>query len=138
EIFTSKVPNAGPSRDWLKIVATPRARNKIRQWFSRERREDAIENGREELAKALRKEGLPVQKLASSAQLQKLGESMNYVDLDALHAAIGEGHVSAKSVAQRLARELHAGDAEVQLPTTARQPRRPSRRNHAGVHVEGL
>ena len=67
EIFTSKVPSAGPSRDWLKIVVTPRARNKIRQWFSRERREDAIESGREELTKALRKEGLPVQKLSQLA-----------------------------------------------------------------------
>ena len=69
EIFTSKVPSAGPSRDWLKIVVSPRARNKIRQWFSRERREDAIESGREELTKALRKEGLPVQKLANSPVL---------------------------------------------------------------------
>ena len=66
EIITSKVPSAGPSRDWLHIVRSPRARNKIRQWFSRERREDAIENGREELAKALRREGLPLQKLATS------------------------------------------------------------------------
>ena len=138
EIFTSKVPSAGPSRDWLKIVVTPRARNKIRQWFSRERREDAIETGREELTKALRKEGLPVQKLTNSPLLAKLAESMNYTDLDALHAAIGEGHVSARSVAQRMARELRGGDHEVQLPTTARQPRRPSRRQAIGVHVEGL
>ena len=63
EIFTSKSPTAGPSRDWLQIVASSRARNKIRQWFSRERREDAIETGREELAKALRREGLPLQKI---------------------------------------------------------------------------
>src|SRR5205814_2161115 len=112
---TSKVPSAGPSRDWLQIVATPRARNKIRQWFSRERREDAIETGRDELVKALRKEGLPVQKLASSSQMVKLAETMNYTDLDALHAAIGEGHVSAKAVAQRLARELRGGEAELQL-----------------------
>src|SRR3954451_17495538 len=138
EIFTSKVEGAGPSRDWLKIVVTPRARNKIRQWFSRERREDAIENGREELAKALRREGLPVQKLASSPDLLKLGQTMNYLDLDALHAAIGENHVSARSVAQRLAREMRSGDAELQLPTTARQPRRQSNRETAGVHVEGL
>ncbi|MDQ1396613.1 MAG: diphosphokinase / guanosine-3,5-bis(diphosphate) 3-diphosphatase [Acidimicrobiaceae bacterium] len=138
EIFTSKVPNAGPSRDWLKIVATPRARNKIRQWFSRERREDAIESGREELSKALRKEGLPAQKLSSSSQLQKLGETMNYLDLESLHAAIGENHVSARSIAQRLARDLRGGDAEVQMPTTARQPRRPSKRQTVGVHVEGL
>src|SRR4051794_34793785 len=139
EIFTSKVEGAGPSRDWLKIVVTPRARNKIRQWFSRERREDAIETGRDELTKALRKEGLPVQKLAQSQQIVKLSETMNYLDLDSLHAAIGEGHVSAKSVAQRLVRELRGGEAEVQLPSTARQPRRPNRkRSTVGVHVEGL
>jgi guanosine-3',5'-bis(diphosphate) 3'-pyrophosphohydrolase len=138
EIFTSKVPSAGPSRDWLMIVVTPRARNKIRQWFSRERREDAIETGREELMKALRREGLPLQKLASSPVLAKLAESMNYADLDSLHAAIGEHHVSAKSVAQRLARELRGGEHEEQLPATARQPRRPSGRQPVGVYVEGL
>ncbi len=136
EIFTSKVPSAGPSRDWLKVVVTPRARSKIRQWFSRERREDAIESGRDELTKALRKEGLPVQKLSSSTVLAAIGESMNYADLEALHAAIGEGHVSAQSIAQRMARDLRAGDQEEQLPTTARQPRRTVARQ--GVHVEGL
>jgi guanosine-3',5'-bis(diphosphate) 3'-pyrophosphohydrolase len=137
EIFTSKVPSAGPSRDWLKIVVTPRARNKIRQWFSRERREDAIENGRDELAKALRKEGLPVQKVSSSPMLVAMAATMNYVDLEALHAAIGDGHVSARSVAQRLARELRGGDHEEQLPATVRQPRR-TKVQSAGVHVEGL
>jgi GTP diphosphokinase / guanosine-3',5'-bis(diphosphate) 3'-diphosphatase len=136
-VFTSKVPSAGPSRDWLKIVVTPRARNKIRQWFSRERREDAIESGREELTKAVRKEGLPVQKLASSAALLEIARSMNYTDMDAFCAAIGEGNVSARSIAQRLARELHGGDSEVQIPTTARRPRRASRQG-VGVHVEGL
>jgi len=138
EVFTSKVPSAGPSRDWLKIVVTPRARNKIRQWFSRERREDAIESGREDLTRALRKEGLPVQKLSSSAMLLGVAEAMNYTDLDALHAAIGENHVSAQSIAQRVARELRGGEHELQLPTTARQPRRPSGRQGIGVHVEGL
>jgi len=138
EVFTSKVAGAGPSRDWLKIVVTPRARNKIRQWFSRERREDAIENGRDELTKALRREGLPVQKVAASAVIPKVAEAMNYADLDALHAAIGEGHVSAKSVAQRIGRELRGGDHEEQLPSTARQPRPSRRKQTVGVHVEGL
>ncbi|MBV8159533.1 MAG: bifunctional (p)ppGpp synthetase/guanosine-3',5'-bis(diphosphate) 3'-pyrophosphohydrolase [Acidimicrobiia bacterium] len=138
EVFTSKVAGAGPSRDWLKIVVTPRARNKIRQWFSRERREDAIENGRDELTKALRREGLPVQKVAASAVIPKVAEAMNYADLDALHAAIGEGHVSAKSVAQRISRELRGGDHEEQLPSTARQPRPSRRKQTVGVHVEGL
>ena len=138
EVFTSKVPSAGPSRDWLRMVVTPRARNKIRQWFSRERREDAIEAGREELSKALRREGLPVQKLSSSPVLSQVAVAMNYVDLEAFHAAIGDGHVSAKSVAQRVARELRGGDHEEQLPSTARQPRRPRGRQAVGVHVEGL
>jgi GTP pyrophosphokinase len=138
EIFTSKVPSAGPSRDWLKIVVSPRARNKIRQWFSRERREDAIESGRDELAKALRKEGLPVQKLTNSPVLVRVAEALNYADLDALHAAIGENHVSAQSIAQRVARELRGGDHEEQLPSTARQPRRVNQRQGVGVHVEGL
>ena len=138
EVFTSKVPSAGPSRDWLRMVVTPRARNKIRQWFSRERREDAMESGREELAKALRREGLPVQKLSSSGVVRQVAEAMNYVDLEAFHAAIGDGHVSAKSVAQRVARELRGGDHEEQLPSTARQPRRPHGRQAVGVHVEGL
>ncbi len=137
EIFTSKVPAAGPSRDWLKIVVTPRARSKIRQWFSRERREDAIESGREELAKAIRREGLPLQKLHGSPLLASLCESLNYADLDALHAAVGEGHVSARSVAQRLARELRGGEHGELLPSTARQPRRTAGGN-GGVHVEGL
>src|SRR5579863_7858370 len=82
EIFTSKDPTAGPSRDWLQIVVSPRARNKIRQWFSRERREDAIDAGREELVKALRREGLPVQKLTASTVLAKLAKEMSYPDLD--------------------------------------------------------
>jgi guanosine-3',5'-bis(diphosphate) 3'-pyrophosphohydrolase len=138
EIFTAKVPSAGPSRDWLKIVVTPRARNKIRQWFSRERREDAIDTGREELTKALRREGLPVQRIAQNGVLVKLAEALNYADLDALHAAIGEGHVSAKSIADRVARDLRGGDLEVQLPSTARQPHRTGRRETAGVFVEGF
>jgi GTP diphosphokinase / guanosine-3',5'-bis(diphosphate) 3'-diphosphatase len=138
EVFTAKVPSAGPSRDWLQIVATPRARNKIRQWFSRERREDAIDNGREELTKALRREGLPVQRIAQTGVLSKLAEALNYTDLDALHVAIGEGHVSAKSIAERVARDLRGADNEVQLPSTARQPRRAGQRAAAGVFVEGL
>jgi GTP diphosphokinase / guanosine-3',5'-bis(diphosphate) 3'-diphosphatase len=140
EIFTSKVEGAGPSRDWLQFVKTPRARSKIRQWFSRERREDAIETGKDELVKALRKEGLPVQKLAGSSVVAKVAEAMSYADLDALHAAIGEGHVSPRTVVQRAQRELRGG--EEQLPVTARRPpRRPPGARHrrtVGVHVEGL
>jgi GTP pyrophosphokinase len=144
EIFTSKVEGAGPSRDWLHIAATPRAVAKIRQWFSRERREDAVDNGREELVKALRREGLPVQKLAAGNVLHDIAKELNYADLDALYAAVGESHVSGKAIAARIARKMREVDTTVEedevLPTTVRQPRRPGSRNRppAGVHVEGL
>ncbi len=141
EIFTSKAPTAGPSRDWLGIVASSRARTKIRQWFSRERREDAIELGREELIKELRREGLPVQKLASERALAELAVTMNYADIDALHAAIGDNRISARAVAQRILRDLRGGVYEEQLPVTARQQpiaARPGRGSAVGVYVEGL
>jgi len=139
EIIASKLPTAGPSRDWADIAVSPRARSKIRQWFSRERRDDAIDMGKEELLKALRREGLPVQKLSASQAMAQLAADMNYADLDALHAAIGDNHVSAKSIAQRLARELRGGDHDEQLPATARQQRQSSRKGRAaGVYVEGL
>ncbi|MBW3536939.1 MAG: bifunctional (p)ppGpp synthetase/guanosine-3',5'-bis(diphosphate) 3'-pyrophosphohydrolase [Actinobacteria bacterium] len=137
EIFTAKVPTAAPSRDWLQFVVTPRARNKIRQWFSRERRSDAIDNGRDELLRAMRKENLPVQKMLGSPLLSEMAEEMHYVDLDSLFAAIGEGHVSARSISQRLARDLRGGDHEEQLPSSVRRPRRTTGRA-TGVYVEGL
>jgi GTP diphosphokinase / guanosine-3',5'-bis(diphosphate) 3'-diphosphatase len=140
EVVTSKVEGAGPSRDWLHVVATPRARNKIRHWFSRTRREDAIDNGREELVKALRREGLPVQKTTSSALLVEVAKSMNYGDLESLHVAIGEGHVAARTIAQRVAREMGAGeedDDDEDVPPARRSS--PTRRSPSvGVHVEGL
>ena len=143
EIFTSKSPTAGPSRDWLQIVASSRARNKIRQWFSRERREDAIENGKEELARALRREGLPLHKLLGSSALREVAESMNLADLDALYATVGENQVSSQSIVQRLLKAVRGGgDADEQLPTTAlpgtSRSTRPGHRTGTGVYVEGL
>ena len=140
EIFTSKVETAGPSQDWLAFVASPRARNKIRQWFSRERRVDMVESGRDDLTDELRRERLPVQQVWKSDELQTVVSELSYVDLDALLAAIGEHHVSAKSVAQRLARALRPDDE--QLPSTVARPRRARSHDDAhadvGVHVEGL
>jgi GTP pyrophosphokinase len=143
EIFTSKVEGAGPSRDWLHIVATPRAGSKIRQWFSRERREDAIESGREELIRALRREGLPVQRLQSGPALADVAKAMNYGDLDALYAAIGENHVSGQAVAARVDKTLREAGSEAEseetLPVTIHQQRRNRVNGHpVGVHVEGL
>lgn len=139
EIFTSKAETAGPSRDWLNMVASSRARTKIRQWFSRERREDALELGREELIKELRREGLPVQKLASEHTLAEMATTMGFADVDALHVAIGDNRISARAVAQRIQRDLRGGIYEEQLPVTARQQAlRSDRSSNVGVYVEGL
>ncbi len=138
EIFTSKVEGAGPSRDWLNVAVTPRARNKIRQWFSRSRRDEAIANGHDELVKAMRRESLPVQRLANSPLLLEVAKALHYADVEALHVAIGENHVSAQSVAQRVAKELRGGEHEEQLPSSIGRPLQPSRRDGPGIHVEGL
>ena len=139
EVVTSKNQSAGPSRDWLALAKSSRAKSKIRQWFQRERRDDAIEGGREELTKALRREGLPIATSLSSSALAAVVAALNLEDLDALYIAIDGGQISAMAVVQRLDRELHGGEAE-QLPTTVAKIPRTSRteRRSAGVYVEGL
>ena len=139
EIVTSKNDNAGPSRDWLNIAQSSRAKSKIRQWFQRERRDDAIEGGREELTKALRREGLPIATSLSSSALDAVIKALGLEDRDALFMSIDSDQISALAVVQRLDRELRGGDAE-QMPTTVTKAPRTSRttRRTAGVYVEGL
>lgn len=139
EIFTSAVEDAGPSRDWLQFVVSPRARNKIRQWFSRERREDMIEAGREELTSELRREGLPVQRIWSSDAFEQELESLNMFDVDTLFAAIGEHHVSARGLAQRISRRIRSDDGDEQLALPTRVDRPDQRqRGTIGIQVEGM
>ncbi|GII58199.1 GTP pyrophosphokinase [Planotetraspora thailandica] len=141
EIFTSKSPDAGPSRDWLKFVKSGRARNKIRQWFSKERRETAIEAGKEAIGRAMRKQGLPLQRLMSGEALLALARDLRYPDVSALYAAVGEGHVAAQSVVQKLVQALGGVDgaeedlAEAAVPT--RLKGRPRANSNAGVIVAG-
>ena len=145
EILTSKAEGAGPSQDWIRFVKTHRAAAKIKQWFSRERREDAIDNGREALVKALRKEGLPANKLLNSASVTDVSELLNYQDVDSLFAAIGEQHVSAKSIVGRLLNHFEESDETEDLAATLpthreRQVGRAKRRKDSkvGVIVEGV
>ena len=102
EILTSKTDGAGPSRDWLSFVKSPRARNKIRQWFSKERREEAIENGKDTLARTIRKQGLGIQRLMSHESFTGIVEQLKYRDIDALYAAVGDGNVSPEQVVKQL------------------------------------
>lgn len=139
EIFTSKVETASPSREWLDFVSSPKARNKIKQWFSRERREDLIEAGREELTRELRRERLPVNRVMEGPQIEAEMAALNYTDLDTLLAAIGEGHVGARAVAQRLAQRFQSVDSDERLPASVRRPTELRRKgNNVGVHVEGF
>jgi guanosine-3',5'-bis(diphosphate) 3'-pyrophosphohydrolase len=139
EIFTTKVEDAGPSRDWLGFVQSPRARSKIKNWFTRERREDMVESGRDELTAELRREGLPVQRIwTSDAFVQEL-EALNMADIDTLFAAIGEHHVSARGFAQRIGRAIRREGSDEQLAMPMRVDRiTPERRGTSGIHVDGL
>lgn len=139
EIFTSKVETASPSREWLEFIASPKARNKIKQWFSRERREDLIEAGREELTRELRRERLPVNRVLEGPQIEAEMAALNYTDLDTLLAAIGEGHVGARAVAQRLTQRFQSGDSDERLPASVRHPAELRRKgNNVGIHVDGF
>jgi len=106
DVLTSKAEGEGPSQDWLKFVVTPRARSKIRQWFSRERREDALEEGREQLHRLMRKQNVPFKRLATEEALHQVSEEMKFPDLGSLYVAVGEGHVSPQSVVARLTRAV--------------------------------
>ena len=140
EIFTSKIEGSGPSQDWLSIVATRSAQTKIRQWFSRERREDAMESGREAVVKAIRREGLPVQKILAATDLDELAASLNYLNRDAMFTAVGEHHLSAESVSGRLAKEMRGATPERDevVATPVRRHRRRTPGGKVGVHVEGF
>ncbi|WP_405059904.1 bifunctional (p)ppGpp synthetase/guanosine-3',5'-bis(diphosphate) 3'-pyrophosphohydrolase [Kribbella sp. NBC_01505] len=143
EVFTSKAQGAGPSRDWLAFVKSPRARNKIKHWFSKERRDESIEHGKDAIAKQLRKEGLPLQRLLSHETLTAVANSLRYPDVTGLYAAVGESHVSAQAVVRRLI-ETYGGEegaaedlAEgLRLPQS-RERRKRSARGDAGVLVKG-
>ena len=106
EVVTNKGDNATPSRDWLSFVKSPRARSKIKAWFTKERREEAIDAGKESIARQMRKAGLPIQKILGGHTLLQLAHDLNYPDIDALYAAVGDGHISASHVIERLETSL--------------------------------
>ena len=138
DIVTNKSPNAAPSRDWLNFVKSPRARSKIKAWFSKERREEAIEAGQESIARQMRKAGLPLQKIFAGQAILELAHEMHFPDIEALYASVGNGHVSAASVIEKLSHQL--GQDE-DLPDEGLEQlfNRPTsaKRNSSGVDVEG-
>ncbi len=140
EIFTSKAEGAGPSQDWQNFVKSARARNKIRQWFSKERREEAIDKGKELLTRAMRKQNLPLQRLLSHDALLAVAQEFRYQDIAGLYAGIGDGHASAQSVVEKLVDSLGgaAGTAEDIAETIAATTPAPPRYSDSGIIVKGV
>jgi GTP pyrophosphokinase len=147
EILTSK-QERGPSRDWLALVRTTRARNKIRAFLKRERRDDAERRGREELQNALRKAGLPPQRIAGSPLLADVTREMGFRKADDYYIALGQGKISARTTVNKVMQRLKAGEAvaggesEEQLASVlegrADAQRRIQEASSYGIEVEGI
>jgi GTP pyrophosphokinase len=142
EVFTAKGPDAGPSRDWLGFVKSPRARSKIRQWFTRSRREEAIEKGKSLISKQMRKLNLPIQRLMSHEALVGIVSEMRYADVSALYAAVGEGQVSAVTLVRKLADAVGGESAnEEDIAEVVRpgvEPRQTAKPGDPGIMVAGM
>jgi GTP diphosphokinase / guanosine-3',5'-bis(diphosphate) 3'-diphosphatase len=143
EIFTSKAPTAGPSRDWLQFVKSQRARSKIKQWFTKERREEAIDRGKDQIAKLMRKEGQSLKRVLSHESLTLAALHFRLADVSALYAAVGEGNLSAQAVVRRVI-ELHGGEegaqedlAEGVSITAPRNRAKTTSPGESGVIVKG-
>ena len=140
EVLTNKGEHAAPSRDWLNFVTSPRARSKIKAWFSKERREEAIDAGRESIARQMRKAGLPLQKIFAGHSLLELSHELRYPDIESLYAAVGDGHVSSASVVDKLVATLGSDDShpEASLNQPGSAVTVPHlRRSSSAIAVEG-
>jgi GTP diphosphokinase / guanosine-3',5'-bis(diphosphate) 3'-diphosphatase len=144
EVLTSK-RERGPSRDWLALVKTTRARNKIKQWFRAESRKDTEHAGRELLQEHMRKQGLPAQRLVGAPILAHVIRDMGFKKADDFYIALGAAKVSPKVVTQKVMQRLKHGESADGEPTagnllsTKRSRRRPdSSSSQYGIHVEGV
>lgn len=138
EVFTSKNPDAGPSQGWLNFVTSTRARSKIRQWFTKERRDEAVEQGKDAIARAMRKQNLPLQRLMTQDSVEHVASQLRYDSVEGLYAAVGEGHVSTQSVIEKILAalrvEAESDDEPFSVPTRGATPVRTS---DSGVLVRG-
>jgi GTP pyrophosphokinase len=141
EVVTNKNPNSGPSRDWLNFVNSPRARSKIKAWFTKERKEEAIDAGRESIARQMRKAGLPLQKIFAGQAFLELSHDLHYADVESMYAAVGNGHISAQFVIEKLVIKvgLEVEDLESNEPALhSLVNAEPTKRSTSGIDVEGV
>jgi guanosine-3',5'-bis(diphosphate) 3'-pyrophosphohydrolase len=144
EILTAK-RERGPSRDWLAMVKTTRARNKIKAWFKAESRQDTEHTGRELLQEHLRKQGLPAQKITGSALLADVIREVGYRKADDFYIALGAAKVSPKLVVSKILQRLKQGesadgeDTASDLLRVGRARRRPTKSSgQYGIRVDGV
>jgi len=138
EILTSKSQDASPSQDWLQFVQSQRAKSKIKAWFSAERKDDAIERGKDLLAKSLRKQNLPIQRALATDSLLKITSDLRLAEPSDLYAAIGDKQISAQSVVEKMAAALSADeDAEEPVFELPNRPATKTRTGDSGILVRG-
>ena len=138
EVFTSKNPDAGPSKDWLNFVTSHRAKSKIRQWFTKERRDEAIEQGKDSIARAMRKQNLPIKRLLTQDSLAQVLTQLHLDSVEAIYQAVGEGHISTQSVIEKLLATIaddqeSLGDEQIPLRGIRSMPKS----SESGVLVRG-
>jgi guanosine-3',5'-bis(diphosphate) 3'-pyrophosphohydrolase len=139
EILTSKQAGRGPSRDWLSLAASSRARNKIRQWFTRETREETEQRGRETLETALKQHNLPYKKLAGSQLLAQLIREMGFKKAEDFYLALGSGKLQVGQVANKLLQRLKTEEAIVEEPLPAKpKAREVVASQNFGIVVSGV
>ncbi len=144
EVLTSK-KERGPSRDWLALAKTTRAQSKIRAWFKAERREDSERSGREILQEAMKRQGLPPQRIAGSPLLADVIREMGFRKADDFYIALGAGKISAKVVTQKVMQRLRQGEAAVdmddavaELTTKREKPKTSGSSSSYGITVDGI
>jgi guanosine-3',5'-bis(diphosphate) 3'-pyrophosphohydrolase len=139
EILTSKQAGRGPSRDWLSLARSSRARNKIRQWFSRETREETEHRGRETLENTLKQHNLPYRKLAGSPLLAEIIREMGFKKAEDFYLALGSGKLQVSQVANKVLHRLKTEEVVAEEPVPARPKAREAvASQNFGIHVPGV
>jgi len=138
EILVSQGETSEPTEDWLEFVVSPKARSKIKQWLTRERHEDLVENGRDELVERLRQAGLPAQKILSSQVLQDEVALLSFESVNEFFAAIGDQRVDAVATVERMSKRMRDGLQPDQLSMSSVGGNITSVNQKNGVHIEGM
>ena len=139
EVLTSKAEGTGPSQGWMDFVASTKAKNKIKQWWTREHLEDMVDEGHDEFVEELRRVGLAMRRVEATPELEKEIAALGYADLNGLLAAIGQKKVAARPLVARLATALRSPDQSDEIPTLpTMRGRSTSNKSKNSVFVEGL